>query len=148
MKSADNEARITDDPRPWPWYRLDFLYAEMERYERDEREIYDALCSVPNSPAIPYRNGLLRSFGWFLGDNRSPLFGHPTPPTKDAYVEEYRAAYFMHEDSPLVARGIRTQAQHYGDFEPPYVSAVYRSLKWIKARPTSRPTLVDPLPCR
>lgn len=147
MKSTENKPRLID-PWPWPSYRLDFVRAEMERYERDERDVYDALCSVANSPAIPYRDGLLRSYGWFLGANRSPLYGHPTPPTEDAFRQEYRCARLMHEDSSLVTRGVRTQAQHYGDFKPPYVAAVYRSLRWITAMPSGRDLLVDPMPCR
>lgn len=152
------------DPWPWPTYRVEFVRAELERYERDHREIYDEVCSVyvPNrdglvgraaelSPSgnagIPYRDGLLRTLGWFLDMNRSPLFDHPSPPTKETCSAEYRAAYYMTEDSANLVFGVPL-AVTYGDFNPHYVTAVYRTLDWVTAMPSCREQgyLDDPLP--
>lgn len=144
--------------RPWPHYDVAFVRSELARYEREEREIYDDFCSdrVPPLPSVYnpnllniaslYRDGFLRTFGWFLGENPSPLHGSPPPATEKSYRAEFLAAMVMTDDSDLVLQGTPLE-EVYGDFEPQYVTAVYRTLEWVTAGPEGRQysNVLDPL---
>lgn len=129
----------------WPHYDPKFVQSELQRYEDDEAEIYNALCSVNEAVAAPYRDGFLITFRWFLGLCNSPILDEPGPPaTEEAYQAELCWARTMTENSGLINFGTPVETI-YGGFNQHYVTAVYRTLRWVVASPNERNLLQDPM---
>lgn len=156
---AIEHALKTADDRPWPAYDPAFVRAELERYEREEKELYDLFCAErepvdedarrknrnAREVAQPYRTGLLTTYGWFLGLCNSPILDEPGPPrTRGAYVAEYLWAHNMTENSAAISRTIPSKIV-YGGFNSHYVNAVYKTLRWVTATPEGRASLRDPM---
>ncbi len=141
IEDLQRGATVIDPPRLH--YDIAFVRSEMERYDRDWRWFYEGpKAERPDkvegwnphgkSIVVLYRTGMLRTFGWFLGACPSPIHGHPPPPTEETFRDEDSAADAMESDTDLLIynRNVTTE-DVYGEFEPWYIKAVYKTLTWV-----------------
>lgn len=131
-------------------YDIEFVRCELERYERDWRWFYeDPKAERPDkvegwnphgkSIVILYRNGFISTFAWFLGVRPSPIHGHPAPPTPKTFTDERIAADVMEGDTDLLLYNRNVTVEDvYGEFEPWYVRAVYKTLYWVTLSESER----------
>lgn len=147
----DLQRGTVDVGRPRLRYDIEFVRSELERYDRDWRWFYEGpKAERPDkvegwnphgkSIVVLYRNGFLSTFAWFLGVRPSPIHGHPAPPTEQTFSDEQMAANVMEGDTDLLIYGgsNTTVEDVYGEFEPWYVRAVYKTLNWVNLSESER----------
>ncbi len=139
---------VIDPPRLH--YDIEFIRSELDRYARDWTWFYEGPNAErpdkvdgwnPHGKSILslYRDGVLQTLGWFLGTCPSPIHGHPAPPTEETFRDEDMAANAMESDTDLLIYNHNVTVEDvYGEFEPWYVRAVYKTLIWVNLSEEAR----------